>query len=358
MTDRRSFHADHGATFTSLGGREVVADYGRPDRTHLAVRRGVGVTEAAVDVIVVEGADRRAYVDNVVTNRVPAADGEGSYAFLLDPQGRIRADLYVLSAADRVLVFAPPGTADGILDGWEAFIQDVTFTDATESFAVFGVHGSTATQKVASVLTNASPPGDRLAFDRGSIADAGVTVVRDDGVLGEPGYLVACADDDGVRVLDALVNHGMNAVPFGRRVWAAAALEAGSPLFTSELEGRIPNETGVRVALDFEKGCYPGQEVVARVENRGRPSSRLVGLRCESPPADGAEVRAGDDVVGEVTRVAHSPVLDAAIAFAYVDSDLDADAVTVGPGGVEAEVVSLPFVDGGERSARIPTYPA
>src|SRR5699024_9767085 len=150
----------------------------------------------------------------------------------------------------------------------------------------------------------ASAPEPTLSFVRGSMKDAGVTVIAGDGLSGEEGYAIVCAADDAPEVFDTLVNHGMNAAPFGYATWDTLTLEAGTPLFDSELRGNIPNVAGVRNALDFEKGCYVGQEIVSRVENRGRPSRRLAGLTLDALPSTGAAVFDGDASVGEITRAA------------------------------------------------------
>ncbi|WP_135820461.1 CAF17-like 4Fe-4S cluster assembly/insertion protein YgfZ [Halostella litorea] len=360
MTVIESVHADHDATFGERGGRRVALEYGRREREHRAARKVVGVTEMAYGVVVVTGDDRVDYVDNAVSNRVPDADGEGVYALLLDPQGGIETDMYVYNAGDRLLLFTPPGRARPLAEEWseKVFIEDVEIAVATDDFGTFGVHGPKATEKVASVLNGAASPDERLTFVRGSMGDAGVTVVRTDALAGEEGYEVICAAGDAGEVFDTLVNHGLNAAPFGRRTWEALTLEAGTPLFETELEGRIPNVVGLRNALDFEKGCYVGQEVVSRVENRGRPSQRLVGLRPDALPEAGAAVFAGDEAVGEVTRAAESPMLDAPLALALVDFDAPGDGLAVRVDGEElpAERVDLPFVEGSDRSARLPAY--
>jgi aminomethyltransferase len=360
----RGLHADYGAEFETRGGHTVVAHYGRPDRTHLAVRNGVGVIEMGYGVVVVEGSDAVDYVDNAVSNHVPDADGEGCYALLLDPQGGIETDLYVYNAGERLLCFTPPARAEPLADDWsdKVFIQDVSIRDATDDFAVFGVHGPAATETLSTLLAGATVPEDPLTFARGSVADAGVTAVSTDDPTGETGYEVVCAAADAEAVLDSLLTRGTPTTPVGYRTWETLTLEAGTPLFETELEGRIPNVAGVRNALDFDKGCYVGQEVVSRVENRGRPSKRLVGIEPEAVPAAGAAVFAGDSAVGEVSRGADSPSLDRPVAFAYVESEtLDADdppALTVRVDGAEAPatVVDLPFVEGSGRSARLPRY--
>jgi aminomethyltransferase len=361
----RGLHADYGAEFETRGGREVVAHYGRPERTHLAVRNGVGVIEMGYGVVVVEGADAVDFVDNAVSNRVPTADGEGCYALLLDPQGGIETDLYVYDAGERLLCFTPPDRATPLADDWsdKVFIQDVTVRDASADFAVFGVHGPTATETVATLLAGASVPeaDERLTFVRGSIAGAGVTVVSTDDPTGETGYEVVCGAADAADVLDSLLTRGTPTTPVGYRTWDTLTLEAGTPLFETELVGRIPNVAGVRNALDFDKGCYVGQEVVSRVENRGRPSRRLVGLSLDAVPESGAAVFDGDAAVGEVTRAAATPSLERPVALAYVESDaLDADtatlAVRVDGDEAPATVAALPFVEGSGRSARVPRY--
>jgi aminomethyltransferase len=362
MTVLEDTHANHGATFTEYGGNQVVEDYGRPERTHRAVRNVVGVIELGYGIIEVTGDDRVDYVDNIVSNRVPGEDGHGCYALVLDPQGAIETDLYVYNAGERLLLFLPPDRAEPIAEEWrkKIFIDDVEISVATDDLAVFGVHGAKATEKVASVLNKASAPEPPLSFVRGTMKDAGVTAIAGDGLTGEEGYKIICSAGDAFDVFDTLVNHGMNAAPFGYTTWNTLTLEAGTPLFESELHGYIPNVAGVRNALDFEKGCYVGQEIVSRVENRGRPSRRFVGLALEPIPSPGAAVFDGDSSVGEVTRAAVSPMREGPIALAYVDFELghDADDVTVRVDGNEYDtsVVELPFVEGSMRSARLPTY--
>ncbi len=352
-------HEAHGANFRQEGGRRVVDDYGKPARTHRAVRNGVGVIEMGYGVVAVTGEDRHGYVDNAVSNRVPSADGTGTYALLLDPQGAVRTDMYVLTAGERLLVLTPPGRAAPLAEEWreKTFIEDVAFELLAEELAVFGVHGPSATEKVASVLTGAASPEDRLGFVRGSMGDIGVTVFRTDAPMGEEGYEVVCDAADAAEVFDTLLNRGLNAVPFGYGVRNTLTLEAGTPLFETELEGELPNVLGVRNALDFEKGCFVGQEVVARVENRGRPSRRLVGLAPDAVPDRGATVLAGDDAVGEVTRAARSPSREEPVAMALVDYDAAPDGVRVDGEAVGAAPRELPVVEGSERSARLPAYP-
>ena len=362
MSVIESIHEDLGATFGERADQRIVEHYGRPERTHRAVRNGVGLLELAYGVLVVEGDDRLEYVDNVVSNRVPAEDGQGCYALVLDPQGGIEVELYIYNAGERLLLFTQPETAEGLAEEWseKVFIQDVDIRVATDEYAIFGIHGPQATEKIASVLNGAGSPEQRYSFVRGTMGDEGVTVIRTDALTGEESYEVVCAADDAEAVYDTLLNQGLNAAPFGYRTFESLALEAGSPLFHTELEGTLPNVLGLQSALDFEKGCYVGQEVVSRVENRGQPSRQLVGLTLEGEavPESGAAIFDGDASVGEITRAGESPMCEAVLALALVDYGLESDELTVRVGGdeVAATRTELPFVDGSDRSDRLPVY--
>ena len=381
MTLVSEAHDAYGATYRERGDRRVVDHYGKPERVGKAVRNVVGTIEMGYGVLVVTGEDRVEFVDNAVSNRVPDEEGVGRYALLLDPQGGIETDMYIYNAGERLLVFCPPERAAPVLEDWSSkvFIQDVTIRDASKEFGVFGVHGPKSTEKVASVLNGAGAPEGPLTFVRGSMADAGVTVIASDNPLGEEGYEVICAAADAPEVFDTLLTRGLNAAPFGYRTWDALTLEAGTPLFEHELQGTVPNVLGIRNALDFEKGCYVGQEVVSRVENRGRPSRRLVGLTlpdlgdavegidgdaepddyAEILPAPGAAVFDGDEAVGEVTRAAVGPATGDPLALALVAFETSSDGLSVRVGGEEtsAKRLDLPFVEGSARSLRLPTYP-
>jgi aminomethyltransferase len=361
MTVLPEVHERHGATFREYDGRRVVDSYGRPDRTHRAVRKGVGVIETRYGILQISGDDRVEFVDNAVTNAVPTENGRGVYALLLDPQGRIETDLYVYNAGERLLCFTPPGEAAPLAASWRenVFIQDVDIENATDDLAVFGVHGPTATEKVASVLHGGvGSPDEEFTFVRGSMGEAGVSVIRTDNLPGEEGYEVVCAADDAHEAFETLITRGNNAVPFGYRTWESLTLEAGTPMFETELDGTVPNVLGLRNALDFSKGCYVGQEVVSKIENRGRPSRRLVGLALDSVPDPGAAVFAGDSHAGEVTRAGDPPLRESPVALAFVGFGDDLDTLTVRVDGeqVAASHEPLPFVDGSERSARLPEY--
>lgn len=330
MSVIEDIHRDHGATFTTRGGRRVVDEYGRAERTHRAVRNVAGTIELGHDIRVVTGPDRISAVETVLTTEIPREDGEGCYGFIC-ADGTIAADalVYNADAGDRLLVFLPPGRGH-VLD---EHLSGATVTDATDDMAVFGVHGKQATEKIASVLsTGGGAPEPAHAFTRGSMGDEGVTVIASDGPTGEEGYSVVCSTEDAQRVFDTLLNRGLNTTQFGYRTWESLTLEAGTPLFESELSDQSP-------------------EILAGSgDDSGR---RLVGLRSEAvPESSGAVLDDDGQQVGTVTRALHSPSLDEPIGFAVVAGDIDS--VEIADGTVSAERATLPFYEGSQRSARCP----
>lgn len=358
MSAVESFHREYGAVFVDRGGRRYPDHFGRPETAHKAVRNGVGVIEMPAGIVAVTGDDRVEFVDNVVSCRVPSTEGVGRYGLLCDPQGRIEFDLYVFNAGERILVLTPAGHGSSLATEWRGkiFIQDVEVDELTDELTVFGVHGPTSTEKVASVFSAGAPEG-KLTFERGQLGEVGVTVVVGDDPTGEESYLVICSAGDAESVIDTLLTRGLNAVPFGLQTWASLTLEAGTPLFESELEGNIPNMVGLGYAVDYDKGCFIGQEVISRIHNRGRVTERLVGIRCEAVPSPGAAVFDGDRAIGEVTRAVLSPTLETAIAFAQLrESDVTELAVRIDGEDHLGTLSTLPFVEGSGLSARIPTY--
>ncbi|MFB6146474.1 MAG: glycine cleavage T C-terminal barrel domain-containing protein [Halobacteriaceae archaeon] len=357
MTVARTTHDDFGATFLTVGGRDYPARYGRPDSAVRAVRNGVGVTEHPADVLVLDGPGRRAALDGVIDGSPPDEEGGGAYGLLVE-DGAITADVYAFEAGDRLLCLLPAGTADratAALTAANIGGSDCTVEDATDRFGVFGVHGPSATEKLASVLNSAGTPADRLAFVRGSIRDCGVTAVRGDGLAAEEGFLVVTAAADAPDVFDSLLAHGLNAAPFGRLAWSTLTLEAGTPLFETELDGRPPD------AIGLDRGEHA---VTRTVDGGASPASdcRLAGFVAEDVPAEGATIRWDGTAVGRITRGGWSPTREAAVALGFVGRDYLTDRGGGEVPGTDGEttpvaVAQPPFVDGGERSGRLPDYP-
>jgi folate-binding protein YgfZ len=157
------------------------------------------------------------------------------------------------------------------------------------------------------------------------------------------GVDVLCAAEDTARVAAALRDRG--ARPVSEAAAEVLRVERGRPRVGFELdESVIPQEAGLNErAVSFTKGCYVGQETVARLHYRGKPNRRLLGLRLSALAASGTELRLGPKVVGRLATVADSPV-HGPIALALVRREANpGDVLAVGDGDATAEVVELPF---------------
>ena len=336
MTSIPDVHERYGGLLTIRGGRRVVAQYGRPQRTYRAVRNVAGVIEHGFGLLTVTGPQRRDAVAESLTNECPT-ENSGRYGFVLE-DGTILADAYVFDTGDRLLGMVPPDRIHAVADAWSG--PDRTIENVTRDVAVFGVYGPEATESVASICT-ATTPGDPLSIARGAIREAGVTVIRDDGIAGEEGFLVIAGIEDAEAVFDAIVNRGSSAAPFGYETWERLTLEAGTPLFDTELRDARPGTVGISTA-------YPG-------EDAPEPADRQVrGFTASELPADGAVVSVDGEDVGHVTRAVESEHDEPAIGFAVVAATAG-DEWTIGEDAIDATAATLPFVDGSERSARIPS---
>ncbi|MHC5004244.1 MAG: CAF17-like 4Fe-4S cluster assembly/insertion protein YgfZ, partial [Planctomycetota bacterium] len=317
---------------------EVLATLGPVETEYASIRRAAGVLDSPHRATIeVRGADARDFLDRMLTAKLAdMAVGDVRPAFWLNRQGRIEADLLLARLDDRFLAdvdVAQAGSAVAALGDF-VFTEDVEVVDRSDEVHQLAVHGRLALEVVAAA---ADHPGwtvdDRRAATL-TIAGATVPVARCDAV-GQCGLLLFCpvaaapAVVEQLLAADAALGQGRRRVrPVGWLAWNIARIEAGTPVFNVDFgPTNLPHETGVLDdRVSFAKGCYPGQEVVARLHNLGRPKQQLVGLRIDGDglPVAGAQVfeqaEGGmGDQVGVVTSSTLSPMLGAApIAFAMV----------------------------------------
>ena len=312
--------------------------------------------------IAVGGADRATFLQGLLTNDVAAlTPGGGCYSAYLTPQGRMIADMHVLAESERIVVDVHLDVKDRLLQRWDdlIFTEDVRLTDLTPETAAVDLHGPGAEDVAAEVAGGAE--GDGLmalnAHRAGRVAAHNVSVARLDS-LGIPGYRVRIAPPGARALRSALIGTGAaEATPEACRT---VRIESGRPVFPIDMDtGTIPLEAGITErAIDFDKGCYVGQEVIIRILHRGqgRIARRLTGLTLDAggdilAPRSGAAV-AGDDgaEAGHITSAAYSPALGCPIALAYLPralADTPGARVTVATaagGQTSATVTPLPFV--------------
>jgi folate-binding protein YgfZ len=310
---------------------EIAADLGSPAAEYSAIRRGLGVMDGfARGTIRVGGADRVAFLQRMVTQDLKdLAAGQVRESFWLNRKGRVQADLLIAEFGDEMLIDADRFAAAPAVEQLRGFLfsEDVRIEDVTATTGRLSLHGAAALVVLASLgMTAGSLEADRCC-GRFKLAGFDVRATRRD-LAGVPGIELFMAPEAVVPLLDALlaVPTQQPVRPVGWHAFNVARIEAGSPLFLVDF-GRdaLPHETGlIARRVSFRKGCYLGQEVVARMESLGKPKQRLVGVRMHEDrlPVAGAQVHeeaAGGEVIGAITSSGPAPMLGSAcVAFAML----------------------------------------
>ena len=309
-------------------------------------------------LLCVRGGDRVRWTNGMVSNDVaaltPGPVRSGCHALLLTAQGRIVTDLHVLARADELWLELERATLPDVLKRLERYViaDDVALSDASDGWRRYALEGPLAPE----LLARAAGGPVALARDSGvELSVAGARVIACAwGWSGESAYQLFVPALEAERVAQAVARVGGAQLATGDpEVLEVLRIEAGTPRTGAELgEDVLPAETGlVGRAVNLRKGCYTGQEIVARMESRGSASHRLVGLRCDAsdadPPAVGAAVIAGGQSIGSVTSACRSQA--GAIALGFVRRAHAAPGTAVEISGARAHVANLPFVPGRAR---------
>jgi folate-binding protein YgfZ len=273
---------------------------------------------------VVSGSEAADFLQGQVSNDVEALEpGIGCYATILNAKGKLRTDLRILRGEDHFWLDTEAIGHAVLRHMLETYSlgRDVSFRDLTSERALLSVIGPAAREAL-----DVQPPDVEHSFVSG---EHGLYVTTDLGVdvIGEPGLEL------GVPTVS-------------EEAAECVRIESGRPRLGYDMDAEtMPQEAGINErAVSFTKGCYVGQETVARLHYRGKPNRHLRGLRLPEPVERGTEILLGDKVVGRVGSTCVSPKLGP-IALAIVRREAEpGDSVTVN--GASAEVVGLPFIRG------------
>jgi folate-binding protein YgfZ len=309
-------------------------DFGDVTGEYRAARAGTGYVTGTLAIIWAEGSDAVSFIDGQLSQDIPAmGSGTVARALLLEPRGKLVAPGWVLRGHDLVGFVVDAAAAEPALERLASFMFRVDVElrlDIAPTHEVWGRDAvTTATDAGLDPGSGWQRHGDRVA------------ALLSGGALDR--VLVTGSDE-------SLQSAG--AVPIGSVAWSTIRIEAGEPVMGIDIDAStIPQESGlVEASVSFTKGCYVGQELVARIDSRGRVNRRLVGLTMSTnivPPL-GSRVVVDGEERGVVTSVGESLTLRAPVAMAMVRREA-ADGSTVriewGSGGAEAVVHPLPLDD-------------
>lgn len=341
-------------------GAEAVAEYrgattaalfSDRDTEFARLREQCGVYDLGYRAkISLTGGDRVRWLNGMVTNNIrDLASGQGVYAFLLNPQGRILGDLYAYNRGESIVVDTDRSQVEKMLATFDHYIimDDVEVTNLSDSITALGISGPKSVEVLAASGIAIPDTNPMQIFEAKCTCDCECTqctAVRGEDA-GHETYELWLAPRDVRKTWDALVAHG--ATPVGSEALEIHRIVSGIPMYGVDIRERdLPQETEQARALNFNKGCYIGQEIVERIRSRGAVHRKFTGFLADAdrPIAAGTKVVAGEKEVGEVTSVASVPVPNGkkTVALGYIRRELGTPGREVTIGGVNANIVSLP----------------
>ncbi len=332
---------------SAVAARAGAATFGDVTGEYLALRNAAGLVAPWHDLVWVEGPDTVTFLDGLLSQAIDRlAPGEVASSLLLAPQGKLRAPLIVLAGAEQVGLLTHLGCGAAVVEDLTRFKIRVKATLTADPRPVVDVWGPGSAEVLGEMGLNLPTAGrwERTTFPDTEGPDGPGVVVASTSFPGTglPRYIVAGLD----------VGRFGDVVRAGRLAADAVRIEAGAPLMDVDIDGKtIPAEADlVTDAVAFDKGCYLGQELVARIDSRGRVNRHLRGLTITENvlPPIGALVTGHDRDLGRITSVAESLGLRAPVALALLRREAEpGDHVEIAwdGGSTTAVVRQLPMDD-------------
>src|SRR3989475_8894711 len=350
-------HSKRGASFIEQGGWEVSAHYGDATAEHLAVRRGVGVTDLSQrGKLRVTGEDRVKWLQSVISNDILSlATGQGIYSSLLTHKGKMVTYFRVYQLGEALMLEDVGEIGDTTFQALRKFLLYGTkakMENCAETWGLLLVSGPKAAELIKAAFGADINGLKSLEFLMQEIGGQQALLIRTE-ETGETDIEILLPADQLVTAWDRLWSAGepMGLKPFGTEAREALRLEARLPRAGAELTDEIvPTEANLEgEAFALAHGRYPGHAAVARMDTYGSLRRRLVGLILRDPvlPPKGAKLFSGEREVGWGSSAAHSPSLGFSIALGFPlrDFTTPGTALTVEVEGrrYDATVRPLPF---------------
>lgn len=349
----RPRHDVNGATFVVHAGWEVPAGYSNLDDEVAAVRSTAGVVDVSDRVKVrVTGTDRVSFLNGLVTQDLASMPpGRWSYALVLNPKGKVVGDVWIYGMEDAFLLDLPADEAGWVMTHIRKhLISDDVLLEEFPA-AHISLHGPLAPSFLRRLVGAVTLPQGPGAYTSIQIDKKSSMLVAGSDYLWVPGYEIF----SWTNVLDDVWRRftALGVRPVGREAWNTLRIEAGRPRAGVDMdETVIALEARMESAISFTKGCYEGQETIARATYQGHMNRFLVGFRVESDivPVRGDPVMVEDKRVGEVTSATYSPTLRSVIAMGYARRPHHAPGtrVVVESDGwqLRGAIVPMPFIPG------------
>lgn len=265
-------------------------------------------------------------LNGLLTNQVVGLAGVGRHALLLTPKGRVLTDLRVFPRPDWVLLDVPLAGLRNLLGAFRKYLPPLyaRFEDASDALCQVAIYGPLAADAAGAALGE-RPAEEHLGVRELQLDGAPVLVIRNRRLAGDGVEFIVAAEAAAAvagRLLSAVAAAGGRAA--GVRALEVVRVESGVPRYGVDIDdSNLAQETGLEAeAISYDKGCYLGQEVVARVHFRGHVNRHLTGFEFEPElPAPGAALYQGEREVGLVTSAVESPAFGP-IGLGYVRREI------------------------------------
>lgn len=345
-----------GAIFDDYSGWLMPKSYGNPLQEYNAVRNNVGIVDLSHrGRLRLSGREHIKFLQGMLTNDInKLEEGKGLYATLLTVKGKIISDMRVYRDSESVLLDLEPGLNEKVREllikfrlSYRANIEDLT-----ETLALVSVHGRDSKKLLEKILAEEIPEISEYSFLIREIKGFQATIIRINRT-GEEGYDIYIPSTAAEPLWKSLAENGeeFRLKQVGLDTMEALRIEAAIPRYGVDMdENTIPIEAGLWHALSFDKGCYVGQEVIARIKWRGHVNRHLVGfeIKGEDLPVSGDKIIRDEREIGYITSSTFSPALKKAIALGYIrrefiESGTKVSIKTREEKTASAEVVKTPF---------------
>jgi folate-binding protein YgfZ len=352
------FHQALNAHFTEINGQEAVLDYDAPLAETSALAESAGVLDLSFrGRLCVLGTERVKFLNGQVTNNVKDLKTfEGCHAALVSAKGKIQSDLHISILENEVLLDFEPGLTETVQQRLEKYIiaEDAQIADVAPHYGLLSVQGPKAADVLRALPWNFVLPEKPRAVSKCDVAALGEIYLTNRARMRSGGYdlfvpvnatqtligqLIACAND-------------MDGRPCGWHALEIARIEAGLPRFGADMdETNLAPEVFDAGAISYSKGCYIGQEVIARVRTYGQVAKAWRGFRLPDVlaalPQRGDKLYLGDKEVGFITSAAASTFFKANIALGYVRREANSIGTELqmrtASGEAPVKIVELPF---------------
>lgn len=352
----QEFHKRLGAEMKERDGCQVPASFGDELFEYANVReRGAGVVDLSRrGRFQLKGSEVVQFLNGLITNDMKTlAENQWMSAIFPNVQGRLLAYVRVVRIRNAFLIDTEATTHDTVLKTIERFTLagDFHVADITKQTAMLSVQGKQAAEIVGKVLDKSLSELSGNGVVVIAWQQQSLTVLRASHTA-EDGFDIIAGADQAAVLWEALTNAG--ARPIGYEALERLRIEAGVPRYGVDMdETNVVTETGLDEAVSYTKGCYIGQEIIARIKYRGHVAKKLVGLAFDRALKvemnNEPRIKSVDDKeIGRITSVTLSPHLGFTIALGYVKYDYLAAGtevrVTSAGGDLHAKVAELPFV--------------